>query len=424
MEVVMLEHYFAKPSTIDRVRACWLAPQIERYVEWMHAEGYADRNVFKRVPLLCHFADFAKQRGATELIAAASEVDDFATRWADQRGTNCKTAQAYRKLLSEARNPVRQMLLLALEGHVTPNRQHKPFPFEAEAPGFRAYLEEERGVRESTIYHYAHRLNCFSTYLKRLGVASLSELSPALLASFVVDTAPKLSRTGRRDLCGELRVFLRFCYRERIIGEDLSAAVEMPQIYRLANVPRSISWDEVRRMLAMVDRRTAHGRRDYAILLLLVTYGLRGDEVAKLTLDDIDWKRERLLVPERKAGHSTAYPLAGVVAEALIDYLRRGRPETPDRHLFFRALAPHQPISNGAVSSRVALYLHKAGVKVHRPGAHTLRHTCVQRLVDAEFPFKTIGDYVGHRSPSSTQIYTKVALAALREVAMGDGEAL
>ena len=177
-------------------------------------------------------------------------------------------------------------------------------------------------------------------------------------------------------------------------------------------------------MLEAVDRRTVRGRRDYAILLLLVTYGLRGHEVAKLTLDDIDWQRERLRVPERKAGHSTAYPLAGVVAEALIDYLQHGRPNTPDRHLFFRALAPCRPITNAAVSSSVADYLRNAGVKVHRPGAHTLRHTCVQRLVDAEFPLKTIGDYVGHRSPSSTEIYTKVALASLREVAMGDGEAL
>lgn len=420
----MLEQYFVKPETVDRIRASWLAPQIENYVEWMHSQGYADRNVFRRVPILRHFADFARQTGATDLVSAASKVDDFATHRADQRGTSCKTTQDRRRLLSEARNPVRQMLLLALEGHATRSRHYKPFPFEAEAQGFRAYLQEERRVRESTIHHYGHRLNCFSTYLKRIGVASLPELSAALLASFVVDTAPKLSRTGRRDLCGELRVFLRFCYRERTIREDLSAAVEMPQIYRLAGVPRSISWDEVRRMLAMVDRRTAHGRRDYAILLLLVTYELRGDEVAKLTLDDIDWKRERFLVPERKAGHSTAYPLAGVVAEALIDYLKRGRPETQDRHLFFRALAPHQPISNGAVSSRVALYLHKAGVKVHRPGAHTLRHTCVQRLVDADFPLKTVGDYVRHRSPSSTEIYTKIALAALREVAMGDGEAL
>ena len=257
-----------------------------------------------------------------------------------------------------------------------------------------------------------------------MGVTSLTELSPALLASFVVDTVPKLGRTGKRDLCGILRVFLRFCYRERVTAKDLSGAVEMPQVYRLADVPRSITWDEVRRMLEAVDRRTTRGRRDYPILLLLVTYGLRAHEIAKLTLDDIDWKRERLQVPERKAGHWTAYPLANVVAEALIEYLHSGRPQTDDRHVFFRVLAPRTPICKSAISSTAALYLRKAGVQVHRAGAHTLRHTCVQRLIDAEFSLKTIGDYVGHRSPQSTEIYSKVAIAALREVAMGDGEDL
>lgn len=92
--------------------------------------------------------------------------------------------------------------------------------------------------------------------------------------------------------------------------------------------------------------------------------------------------------------------------------------------MFFRVLAPRTPISNGAISASVALYLRKAGVQVHRAGAHTLRHTCVQGLIDAEFPLKTIGDYVGHRSPQSTEIYSKVAIAALREVAMGNGEEL
>jgi integrase/recombinase XerD len=215
-------------------------------------------------------------------------------------------------------------------------------------------------------------------------------------------------------------------FRDGLVAEakDVSAAVEMPQIYRLADVPRSITWDEVRRMLEAVDRRAAQGRRDYAILLLLVTYGLRAHEVAKLTLDDIDWKHERIQVPGRKAGDSTAYPLASVVAEALIDYLKHGRPETADRHVFFRNVAPRAPITKHAVSSRVGAYLHKAGIKVYRAGSHTLRHTCIQRLIDAEFPLKTIGDYVGHSSPVSTQIYTKVALASLREVAMGDGEAL
>lgn len=405
----MLEKYFAKPSTIERIRARWLAPQIEQYVEWMQVNGYADHNVVRRVPYLCQFADFTERRGITNLNAAVAQVEEFASDWVARYRASVVSKPLRPKHLNEIRDPIRQMLRLALEGRIATHRRQKTYPFTTEAPTFLEYLRTERGLRESTVCHYLYSLNRVGDYLKRIGVISLRELSPALLASFVVDTAPTLSRSSRRDLCGELRVFLKFCYREQIIAKDLSAAVEMPQIYRLADVPRSITWDEVRRMLETVDRRTAQGRRDYAILLLLVTYGLRAHEVAKLTLDDIDWKHERLQVPGRKAGHSTAYPLASVVGEALIDYLKNGRPETADRRLFFRNVAPRVPISNGAVSSCVASYLHKAGIKVHRPGSHTLRHTCVQRLIDAEFPLKTIGDYVGHRSSSSTQIYTKVA---------------
>lgn len=419
----MLERYFVKPSTVDRIRACWLAPQVERYVEWMVEEGYAVRNIYHRVPMLCRFAEFAKQHGSTDLTSAASQIEAFASHW-EAAHAEGRTKEALRKIAEEARNPVRQMLSLALEGRVTIERKRKSFPIEAEAPGFLRYLQEERGLRPATIYHYVHRLHGFGDYLKRSGAKSLLELSPALLASFVIDTAPKMARTSRRDLCGIVRVFLRYCHRERVINKDLSSAVEVPQTYRLADIPRSITWDEVRGMLEAVDRRTIRGRRDYAILLLLVTYGLRAHEVAKLTLDDIDWKRERLQVPERKAGHWTAYPLASVVAEALIEYLRAGRPETKDRHVFSRVLAPRTPIRNSTVSQTVAFYLQKAGVQVRRAGAHTLRHTCVQRLIDAEFPLKTIGDYVGHRSPQSTEIYSKVAIASLREVAMGNGEEL
>jgi len=390
----------------------------------MASQGYAVRNVYRRVPILCQFAEFAKLHGSTDAKSATSHIEEFASHWLASHGSKCSVPAARSKIDEEARNPVRQMLLLALDGRVTVSRKCKTLPFEDQAPGFLSYLREERGLRDTTVYKYVHCLNGFGNYLKRLGASSLTELSPALLASFVVDTATKLARTGKRDLCGMIRVFLRFCHRQRVIANDLSSAVEMPQVFRLADVPRSITWDEVRKMLDVVDRRTARGRRDYAILLLLVTYGLRAHEVAKLTLDDIDWKRERLQIPERKAGHWTAYPLANVVAEALIAYIRSDRPQTEDRHVFFRALAPRTPISNAAISSTVALYLRKAGVQVHRAGAHTLRHTCVQRLIDAEFPLKTIGDYVGHRSPQSTEIYSKVAVAALREVALGQGEEL
>ena len=157
-------------------------------------------------------------------------------------------------------------------------------------------------------------------------------------------------------------------------------------------------------------------------MLLIVTYGLRSREVAALTLDDIDWQRERLAVPERKAGHSTAFPLSSVVGEALVDYLRNGRPAATARQMFFRAVAPQRPIGPAAVSSLARAHLLKAGVDVPRPGSHTLRHSAVQRLVDADFDLKTIGDFVGHRSARSTEIYAKVAVEALREVALGDGE--
>ncbi len=406
MEVVMLEQYFLRPTTVDRIRSNWLAPQIEQFVEWMHAQKYARHNITRRIPLLCHFADFARTNGATDLASTSSLVEKFGDHWI------------------AGNSIIRQMLRLTLEGRVTRERGRPPFLFQSEAPGFFPYLTEERGLNKLTAARYLRYLNRLADYLRRIEVTSLRDLSPQLLSSFVVETAPQLARNTRRDLCTVIRTFLRFLYRERIVAEDLSVTFEVPRMFRLSSVPRSITWGEVRRVLEVVDRRTMRGRRDYAILLMLVTYGLRACEAAKLTLDDIDWKHERLQIPDRKAGNCTAYPLAGVSAEALIDYLKNGRPETAERRLFLRVVAPRGPLGTGGVGASVALYLQKAGIKVHRAGSHTLRHTCVQRLIDAEFPLKTIGDYVGHRRSQSTEVYAKVAIDTLREVAMGDGEAL
>lgn len=420
----MLEYYYVQPATVDRILANVAGAYIENYVSWLRAQGYADRNVFRRVPILCQFGEFASARGATDGQTALDHIEAFAQHWLSIHGKSCNSDVARAKVASDARNPVRQMLELALYGSVGPHRQRKPFPFESEAPGFASYLRDERGLKVDTIGRYAFYLKGLSAFLDGTGATSLASVSPPLLATFLVERCAVLARTTRRDLCGTLRVFFRYCHRERIVERDLSAAVEVPRVHRLANLPRAITWDEVRDMLGCVDRRCALGRRDYAMLLLLVTYGLRGNEVAQLTLEDIDWQHERLNIPQRKAGHWSAYPLAGIVGEAIIDYLRNARPQTADRHVFFRSMAPWRPITSAAVSSAAVRYLKRAGVRVHRAGAHTLRHTCVQHLVDAQLSLKTIGDYVGHRSAQSTKIYTKIDLAALREVAMGNGEAL
>ena len=144
--------------------------------------------------------------------------------------------------------------------------------------------------------------------------------------------------------------------------------MDRPQFYRLSGIPRSITWEEVGRVLAGVDRRTPCGKRDWAILLLLVTYGLRGREVAALTLDDIDWKRERLAVPERKAGHSIAFPLAASVGDALVDYLCNGRPQTASRRVFFWSVAPVEPFTPAAVSAAPAITWSRPGSKCRVPG--------------------------------------------------------
>jgi integrase len=156
--------------------------------------------------------------------------------------------------------------------------------------------------------------------------------------------------------------------------------------------------------------------------MLLATYGLRAQEVAAMELSAIDWPRSRFHVLGRKAGNSTTYPLSAPVGEAIIDYLRNARPQCTDRHLFISLVAPYRGIGQWAISGRASLYLTRAGIKVRRPGSHTFRHSCVQRLVEADVPFKQIGDYVGHRSDGATQIYAKIALHKLRALTTGDAE--
>ncbi|MGH2767614.1 MAG: tyrosine-type recombinase/integrase, partial [Actinomycetota bacterium] len=323
----------------------------------------------------------------------------------------------------EIRGPIEAFLEFVVAGYQGTGRRRFADPFAEAVPGFFAYLADERGLRPASINSYRFYLDRFQAYLIRIGVVELSELSPVILSSFVAERCGAgLAKTTIREGCGVLRVFLRYAHREGHLSRDLSTAVEWPQVYRLSSIPRSITWEEVGRVLAGVDRRTPCGKRDYAILLLLVSYGLRSREIAALTLDDIDWKRERLSIPERKAGHHTAFPLSASVGEALVDYLRHGRPETTARQVFLRSVAPVRPIAAAAVSGCARRYLLAAGVQAPRLGSHTMRHTAVQRMVDADLSLKAIGDFVGHASPASTEIYGKVAVEPLRQVALGDGE--
>jgi integrase/recombinase XerD len=419
----MLERYYIRPDTIDRIRSSWIVEAVEKYVGWLTDRKYNWRTVSRRIPILVRFGQFAHDRGATKLEHLCDHLEPFVAQRVGKRVRGGTSAEQRRKIGQEVRTPLRQMLRLAVPGFLGRARSQKPDnPFERQTPHFMEHIRDEKGLREASVRHYQHYLRPFAAYLHRVGLSNLRHLTPVVLSGFVAEYGRRVELSGLRNCCGVLRIFLRYLYRERILSRDLTGVIEYPQSFRLSGIPRSITWDQVRQVLEQVDRRSPTGKRDYAILLLLVTYGLRGREVAALTLDDVNWRNNRLQVPERKAGHSTAYPLSAIVGEALIDYLKHGRPQTEDRHVFFRIQAPLVPIGPAAVSTRAGLYLRKAGIQVARPGSHTLRHTCVQRLVDADFSLKAIGDYVGHRNPASTQIYGKVAVEALRQVALGDGE--
>jgi len=418
----MFELYYVKPDTVDKIRSCWISGAIEDYLGWLRERKYSYKTVSRRIPILVRFGEFAQKNGATNLEDLPLYIEKFVTKWVKDRGVG-RSPKRRLAIAKEVSGLIQQMLRCVLEDFVPRGRKQKPEnPFGEDAPDFFNFLRQEKGLRAASIKHYSHYLRQFDRYLRSIQLDRIQDLSPPVLSGFVIHQSKHLRRNSIRDSCGVLRVFLRYLYRRRIIARDLSSAVENPHCYQQSKVPRSISWEQVRQMLEKVDRRTPVGKRDYAFLLLLVTYGLRARELASLTLDDIDWRNERLQITGRKAGHCTVYPLSSLVGQAILDYLKTGRPQSKYRQLFLRGPAPCEPLTAAAISGRTSLYLHRAGIQVPRAGSHTLRHTCVQRLVDAELSLKVIGDYVGHRSPSSTQIYSKVALEALREVACGDGE--
>jgi len=231
----------------------------------------------------------------------------------------------------------------------------------------------------------------------------------------------KLRRSSRRELAIGLRSFLRYLYDQGWLNQNLALAVTLPKVYTHENVPSALGEQEIAVMLEHTAGDTSpKGLRDYAILLLLVTYGLRAGEVVKLRLEALDWRRDRIDIFHSKTGAHSVLPLLPSVGNALLEYLRRGRPKTEAREVFIRTQAPYRALRSGSsLHQVVAGRLHQAGLQVDgRHGPHALRHAQAVRLLRASVPLKTIGDILGHRTPSSTSVYLKLAFEDLRQVGL------
>jgi integrase/recombinase XerD len=184
----MLEEYFVKPGTVDRIRASWIGSEIECYVTWLAGQGYRPRTVLHRVPLLLGFAEFAGEHGARTAEDLPAHVEAFVADSVARREVCRRGGGPVRQEPSkEFRGPVEQMLELVVPGYQASGRRHHDMPFSGSVPGFFEYLSDERGLRPASILCYQHYLDRFEAYLARIGVREVAELSPAILSAFIAE---------------------------------------------------------------------------------------------------------------------------------------------------------------------------------------------------------------------------------------------
>jgi integrase/recombinase XerD len=290
-------------------------------------------------------------------------------------------------------------------------------PVEQHVQAYEAYLRQARGVTDETARGYIRWVRPFLT--ERLGPcgSALSGLCAEDVVRFVQRKIPGLRVVQAKHLTTALRSFLQYARYRGDVTLDWAAAVPAVASWSLAGIPRAIPPEAIGALLGSMPRGTAIERRDYAILVLLTDLGLRAGEVARLQLDDVDWRMGQVHV-RGKGGHVSALPLPVRVGKALVAYLRHGRPRSPSRCVFLRARPPYAGVRSGAITAIVGRALRRAGVQAPTRGAHQFRHALATQLLRRGASLREIGDVLRHRRIQTTMIYAKVDLDALRPLAL------
>jgi site-specific recombinase XerD len=316
---------------------------------------------------------------------------------------------------------LRQFIALMRRRRVIPVErisQPRLNPVEYAVHEFECYLRSERALAAATIINYVPFVYGFLADRFGHGPVKLSNLTADDVVRFVKRRAPHLHLKRAKLLTTALRSFMQFARYRGDIASDLAAAVPTVANWSMTSIPRAIPADAIRRLLASINRRTALGRRDYAILLLLARLGLRAGEVVFLELDDIDWNAGRLSV-RGKGGQQHTLPLPADVGVAIAAYLRNGRPKSNSRRVFLRAKAPIRGfLDQRAVGSLVRNTLARTDIKTPTRGAHQFRHALATQMLRHGASLTEIGEVLRHRSPQTTMIYAKVDIESLRLLAL------
>lgn len=281
------------------------------------------------------------------------------------------------------------------------------------------WLADARGLASKTIHN--RRAEALR-FLESLADAKpVSQLSVADLDKHITSRAPQLKRVTRQHVVTDLRSFLRYLHAQGQISNDLSCALISTRRYAFEGIPSALRAEHIDVILKATQKDgSSKGLRDYAILMLLSTYGLRAGEVTGLRLDDLDWHRDRLHIRHSKTGCESFLPLLAPAGEAILKYLQKARPATKSREVFLRVRAPFKSLRSGtSLYHMVERRLQEAGITLQRKhGPHSFRHALAVSLLHAAVPLKSIGDVLGHRSTASTAVYLKLATSELRTIGL------
>ena len=382
-----------------------LAPFASAFVEELGRRGYARVSAVAQMQLVAHLSRWMAAEGLAAGELTAAQVQRFA---------EARRAAGYRHFV---RPSALAPLLECLRGlGVTPAADAGALgaPADLLAERYREYLVDERGLAATTVRAYMGVARRFLGAVgEREGEPDLAGLTAGAVGRFVLAEVGRVGPGSAGNVVVGLRSLLRFLHVEGLIGGELSAAV--PAVApRPRGLPRALPAQTVARLLASCDRRTAKGRRDFAVLTVLWRLGLRAGEACAIELSDIDWRAGELLV-RGKAGRRARMPLPVDVGEALAGYVQRGRPRVRSGRLFLRVVAPIAPLASAGVSQIVRHACRRCGLP--EVGAHALRHSAATETLHAGASLAEIGQLLRQQTAFTTAIYARVDRPALAELA-------
>jgi site-specific recombinase XerD len=405
----VINQLFTLPSTIERVRQGPLSEHLDAYAAAVAEQGYARNSIGRQIVAIADFSRWLKHKHIEIQVLNHHVVDRFLRFRRRQQRVRRGDAKALGRMLS----------MLRLKGIVKacqpPVVDHACSKI---AAAFHCYLLQELGRSPSTAKNYVPFIDQFLMERFQNKTPDLASLSAPDVTGFVIRHAHQLSPVRAGIMVTALRSFFRYLLHRGAIATDLAGSVPAVPNWSLSTLPRFLPAGAVEKLLKRCDRKTAVGRRNHAILLLLARLGVRAGEVIRLSLDDIDWASGQITI-HGKGGRSAQLPLPADVGMALAAYLRRDRPPSASRRVFLRRRAPLTGFANpSTLSSIVRRALKHAGIESAHMGAHVLRHSLATSMLRQGGSLDEIGELLRHQSPNTTAIYAKVDVAALHTLAL------